>query len=283
MDENLDQIEQKISSLITYRLSLINELKKLSQRKRELREEIKEITNKLREERKAISEQNSLIRQIGDARKDILLKIDEIKTKVNETDKVLRKFEKEVPHESERDLKEKLDKIEWKLQTAPLTREEEKQLVEYIKRLEFKLHLWKKAYMTRQELSELLVEAKSLKNKLDEMSEIKKSTLTKLRNQKETLHNIFITKQQLIQEGKGIEQDIEEIKKNLDHIDAELSKLRENKSKILEKKRLDEMASIKIKEQSLLDEVRSKAKDKLIKGKSLSWEELKILFEEKSE
>ncbi len=283
MDENLDQIEQKISSLITYRLSLINELKKLSQRKRELKEEIKEITNKLREERGVISEQNSLIRQIGDAREDILLKIDEIKTKVDGTEKVLRKFEKEVPHESERALKEKLDNIEWKLQTEPLTREEEKQLVEYIKKLEFKLHLWKKAYMTRQELSELLVEAKSLKNKVDEMSDIKKSVLTKLRNQKEALHNIFITKQQLIQEVKEIEQDIEEIKKNLNHTDTELSKLKESKRKLLEKKRLDEMASVKIKEQGLLEEVRSKARDKLIKGKSLSWDELKILFEEKSE
>ncbi|MCP8308358.1 MAG: hypothetical protein H3Z52_09255 [archaeon] len=283
MSENLDQIEQKISSLITYRLSLINELKKLSQRKHELREEIKGITNKLREEKKAISEQSSLIRQLGDTRKDILLKIDEIKTKVKETDKVLRKFEKEVPHESERTLKEKLDNIEWKLQTEPLTREEEKQLVEYIKKLEFKLHLWKKAYMTRQELSELLVEAKSLMNKLDEMSEIKKTVLIKLRNQKETLYNIVMTKQQLIQEDKEIEQDIEEIKKNLDHIDAELSKLKENKIKLLDKKRLDEMASIKIKEQSLLEEVRSKARDKLTKGKSLSWDELKILFEDKNE
>jgi len=283
MSENLDQIEQKISSLITYRLSLINELKKLSQRKHELREEIKGITNKLREEKKAISEQSSLIRQLGDTRKDILLKIDEIKTKVKETDKVLRKFEKEVPHESERTLKEKLDNIEWKLQTEPLTREEEKQLVEYIKKLEFKLHLWKKAYMTRQELSELLVEAKSLMNKLDEMREIKKTVLIKLRNQKETLYNIVMTKQQLIQEDKEIEQDIEEIKKNLDHIDAELSKLKENKIKLLDKKRLDEMASIKIKEQSLLEEVRSKARDKLTKGKSLSWDELKILFEDKNE
>ena len=137
--------------------------------------------------------------------------------------------------------------------------------------------------MTRQELSELLVEAKSLKNKVDEMSDIKKSVLTKLRNQKEALHNIFITKQQLIQEVKEIEQDIEEIKKNLNHTDTELSKLKESKRKLLEKKRLDEMASVKIKEQGLLEEVRSKARDKLIKGKSLSWDELKILFEEKSE
>jgi len=276
MDENLDQTEQKISSLTNYRLSLINELKRLSQRRRELREEIREMTNKLREGRKAISEQSSLIRQLSDTRKDILSKTEEIKTKVKETEKVLRNFEKVAPHESERALKEKLDSIEWKLQTEPLTREEEKQLVEYIKKLEFKLHLWKKAYMTRQELSELLVEVESLMNKLDEMSEIKKSVLPKLRTQKETLRNIVVTKQQLMQEEKEMEQDIEEIKKNLNHIDAEFSKLRE-------KKRLDETTSIKMKEQSLLEEVRSKAKDKLTKGKSLSWDELKVLFEDKNE
>jgi len=276
MNENLDEIEQKISSSISYRLSLINELKKLSQKRRELREEIREITNKLREEKKAISEQNSLINQLRDTRKDILLKIDEIKTKVRETERVLRNFEKEVPHESERVLKGKLDSIEWKLQTEPLTREEEKQLVEYIRKLEFKLHLWKKAYMIRQELNELLTQAKSLMDKLDEMDGIKKSALPKLKTQKEALRNIVMTRQQLIREGREIEQDIEEIEKNLNNIDAELSKLKE-------KKRLEEMSSIRMKEQSLLGEVRSKARDKLEKGKSLSWEELKVLFEDKNE
>jgi uncharacterized coiled-coil DUF342 family protein len=276
MDENLDQIEQKISSLINYRSSLINELKKLSQRRGELREEIEETTNRLREGKKAISEQSSLIRQLSDTRRDILSKIEEIKTKVKETEKVLRNFEKVAPHESERALKEKLDSIEWKLQTEPLTREEEKQLVDYIKKLEFKLHLWKKAYMTRQELNVLLVEAGSLMNKLDEMREMKKTSLPRLGAQKEILRNIVMTKQQLMREEKDIEQDIEEIRKNLNHVDAELSKLEE-------KKRLDEMTSVRMKEQSLLEEARSKAKDKIIKGKSLSWDELKVLFEDKNE
>jgi uncharacterized coiled-coil DUF342 family protein len=280
MYENLDEIEHKISSLITYRSSLINELKKLGQRKRELRDEIKEITNKLIEVKKVISEQNSLIRQLKDSHKDILSKIGEIGTKVREIEKVLKKFEKEVPHESKTTLKEKLDSIEWKLQTEPLTRDEEKQLVEYIKKLEIKLHLWEKAYVTRQELNGLLAEARSLKDKLDEMNEVKKLASIKLRTQREALHNIVMTKRQLIQEYREIKQDTDEIKKSLEHIDAELSKLKENKNKILEKKRLDEMTSIKMKEKSLLEEIRSKAKDKLTKGKSLSWDELKVLFED---
>lgn len=276
MNEDLDLTEQKLSSLMNYRLSLINELKKLSQRRRELREEIKDIVKKLREGRKAISEQHSLIRQLSDTRNDILSKTEEIKMKVKETEKVLRNFEKAAPHESETALKEKLDKIEWKLQTEPLTREEEKQLVDYIKKLEFKLHLWKRAYMTRQELNELLVEAGSLMNKLDEMKEIKRSVLPKLRTQRETLRNTVMTKQQLVQEEKEMEQDIEEIRKNLYYIDAELSKLKE-------KRRLDERTSIRMREQTLLEEARSKARDKLAEGKSLSWDELKVLFEDKDE
>jgi uncharacterized coiled-coil DUF342 family protein len=203
--------------------------------------------------------------------------------KAKEIEKVLRKFEKEVPHESGRALKKDLDHIEWRLQTERLSREEEKRLVEYIKKLEIKLHLWEKAYKTRQELNGLLVEAKSLKDELDGMREIKKSAITKLRTQKEALHNIFMVKHQLMQEDREIKQDIDEIKKNLDNTDAELSKLKESKSKILQKKRMDEEASIKAKEKSLLEEARSKAKDRLTKGKSLSWDEFKILLEDRDE
>ncbi|MEM3437628.1 MAG: hypothetical protein QXP55_03715, partial [Nitrososphaerales archaeon] len=228
-------------------------------------------------------EQNSLIIKIRDSHKDILSKISKIGMKVKEIEKVLKKFEKKVPYESETALKEKLNNIEWKLQTEPLTKDKEKQIVEYIKKLEIKLYLWEKAYATRQELSELLAEAESLRSKLNEMNEIKKLAFTKLKTQKEALHNIVMTKHQLIQECREIEQDIDEIKRNLNHINAELSKLKEYKKKILEKKRLDAMASIKMKEQNLLEEVKSKAKDKLTKGKSLSWDELKILFEEKDE
>jgi len=283
MDENLDQIEQKISSLIAYRSSLVNELKKLSQRRRELRDEIKGITNKLIEGRKAVSEQYLLMGQLRDSHKYILSKIADIEMKAKEIEKVLRKFEKEVPHESGRALKKDLDHIEWRLQTERLSREEEKRLVEYIKKLEIKLHLWEKAYKTRQELNGLLVEAKSLKDELDGMREIKKSAITKLRTQKEALHNIFMVKHQLMQEDREIKQDIDEIKKNLDNTDAELSKLKESKSKILQKKRMDEEASIKAKEKSLLEEARSKAKDRLTKGKSLSWDEFKILLEDRDE
>ncbi len=82
-----------------------------------------------------------------------------------------------------------------------------------------------------------------------------------------------MTKQQLLQEDKEIEQDIAELKENLDHIDAELSELKE-------RKRLRQSIITKRKEKFLLEEARSKMKDKLIKGKSLSWDELKLLFEE---
>lgn len=281
--DNIDEIEQKISSLITYKSGLINELKKLGQRKRELRSEIKEITNKLIEGKKVISEQNLLIRKLRDSYKDILSKMNEIWVKVREIEKALKNFEKEVPYESGVDLKEKLDNIEWELQTVPLTRDKEKQLVEHIKKLEIKLYLWEKAYATRQELSRLLAEAESLRDKLNEMNELKKLAYTKLRTQKEALKNIVMVKHQLIQECREIWQDEDEIKRNLDHIDAELSKLKEHKKKILEKKRLDEISFIKMKEQSLLEEVRSKAKDKITKGKSLSLDELKVLFEDKDE
>ncbi|MGQ9718345.1 MAG: hypothetical protein ACUVWK_00590 [Nitrososphaerales archaeon] len=281
MDEqDLTQIEQKISSLTMYRVSLIDELRKLSQKKRELRGEIKENVNRVKEKRSAVLEQNELINQLEDARKDTLSKINGIKERVREVEKVLREFEREAPRESEKSLTERLKKIEWKLQTEPLTRDEEKQLVEYIKDLEFKLHLWKRAYTTRQELSAFLSEVKSLRDKLDEASKMKRLALLHLKDDKEMLRNIAMARAQLWREDEEIGQDMAELKENLKSVDADLFRLRESKRSMLERKRMEEMASMKVKEQVLIEEAKSKAEDKLKKGKSLSWDELKVLFGE---
>jgi len=281
MDEqDLTQMEQKISSLAMYRMSLIDELRKLSQKKRELRREIKDNVDRVKEKRSAVLEQNKLINQLEDTRKDTLSKINEMKERVREVEKILREFEREAPHESEKSLTERLKKIEWKLQTEPLTRDEEKQLVEYIKDLEFKLHLWKRAYTTRQELGAFLSEVKSLRDKLDEASETKKLALLHLKADKEMLRNIIMTRAQLWQEDEEIGQDMAELKENLKSVDADLFRLREIKRSMLERKRMEEIASMKVKEQVLIEEAKSKAEDKLKKGKSLSWDELKVLFGE---
>jgi len=272
-EQNLDEIEQKISSLIKYRSSLINELRRLYQKRREIRKETKETWDKENKERSALSEQYRLLKQLKDTREEIHIKINKIKGKVDDVDKALNRFDKKVPHESEIKLTQKLEKMEWKLQTERLTRDEEKQMIGYIKELEFELYLWKKAYSLRQELNLLLSEVDSLKGKLAEFEEEKRSSLYELKNRKGLIHKIVMTKQQLLQEDENIEQDITELEENLNYINADLSKLNQ-------RKRLKESTIIRSKEEKLIEETRSKVKDKISKEKSLSWDELKIFLEE---
>ncbi|MCP8322649.1 MAG: hypothetical protein L6N96_00515 [Candidatus Methylarchaceae archaeon HK02M2] len=257
-EQNSDDMVERFYSRIKYRSSLIYELERLAQRERDLRKEI--IENKIKEnkERNTLSKQYKLIRRLKETRKPIIAKMIEIDDKVDKVNKALKEFQNKVPTKSEKILTEKLEKIEWDLQTMSLTRDEEKQLVGYIKKLEFELYLWKKAYEMRQELNALLSEVNSLKSKLDEVDEANSSLLIELKNRKKMLDKIIMIKQQLLKEDNEIKQDVVELKEILNHVQAEIFQ----------------------KKQRLLKVARSKVKDKVSKGKSLSWDELKILFEE---
>ena len=82
-------------------------------------------------------------------RRELLSKIRDTKAKSADVEKVLKGFEKSIPRGGEA-LNERLKKVEWKLQTERLSREEEKQLVSMVKDLETKQKTWKKANSTKQ-------------------------------------------------------------------------------------------------------------------------------------
>jgi uncharacterized coiled-coil DUF342 family protein len=277
-ERRLDQIEQDISTVLNYRSSLINELKNLANKKQELRMEITKIIKKGKEQKKVLTEHNELISELISTRKEKLHDIRKINERIKKVKVLLKDFENKVPHESGDALTEKLKKIEWKLQTERLSREEEKQLVEYIKHLEIKIHLWKKAYTTRQELENLLFDVNLLKEDLDKIRATKESITAETKIKRENFNNIWKAKEQILTEINEVEKDVAELEEDLLQTDARLSDLRDIRHKIIEEKNLEKG----FEQKKLLDKVKSNAKQKLAQGNSLSWEELKIIFEDES-
>jgi uncharacterized coiled-coil DUF342 family protein len=277
-ERRLDQIEQDISTVLNYRSSLINELKNLANKKQELRMEISKIIKKGKEQKNVMSESNEIISELINTRKEKLHDIRKINDRIKKVKVLLKDFENKVPHESGNALTEQLKKIEWKLQIERLSREEEKQLVKYIKNLELKLHLWKKAYTTRQELESLVFDVNLLKEELDKIREAKESIAAETKIKRENYNNIWKAKEQILTEINEVEKDVVELEEDLLQIDARLSDLRDSRHKIIEEKNLEKG----IEHKKLLEKVKSNAKQKLEQGNSLSWDELKIIFEDES-
>lgn len=288
MDKNpipdLTSLDQKISSTLSYRLSVIKELKRLRQRKRELKNEITGLTDKIREERAAVDQYVIQSKELKETRSKILERIRKINLKVKEVGETVKRFEAAVPEASGEQVAEKLRRIEWKLQTERLTRDEEKQLVKYVKELELKLHFWKKAYVARQELTTFLVEMKALKDDLDQIAAFREKIQPDMEAKRERISNMVKARRQLFEEMDQLNQDITELEASLEKVDAELNSLRGEKKRMVDDSRRREMERILAKEKQLLEKAREAAKDKLAKGAKLTLDEFKLAFsDDKSE
>ena len=77
-------------------------------------------------------------------RDEIRAKATPIIEEINVRREKIAEYRKKVPRESQQDLQEELDAIEWKIQTTSLDLQEEKRLIETVKELEIHFALIKK-------------------------------------------------------------------------------------------------------------------------------------------
>jgi uncharacterized coiled-coil DUF342 family protein len=279
---DLEALSQKIDALAAQRLDMINEYRRLDQRRREIRKEIRDFTEKINADRKSLDEYYEKLGTFKANRRELLSKIREIKAKSDEKDKVLKGFEKNIPRGGEA-LDEKRKKAEWRLQTERLSRDEEKQLVGVIKDLETKLKVWKKAYSTKQERSVLIDQIKGLKSKLDEMNRFRAENDVEVRAKHERVATMLNQRHQLFQEIEGINNTLIELDANINKATGELDGLRNQRRSQLDGRRSREYETNKAKTRQLVDRARDDARKKYEQGEKLSLDELKLVLGDDNE
>ena len=94
---DLDTLSQKIDSFASQRLDMINEYKRLDQRRREIRKEIRELTEKINVDRKSLDEYYEHMTKFKASRRELLAKIRDTNAKSADVEKVLKAFEKSLP------------------------------------------------------------------------------------------------------------------------------------------------------------------------------------------
>jgi uncharacterized coiled-coil DUF342 family protein len=279
---DLEALSQKIDTLAAQRLDMINEYRRLDQRRREIRKEIRGFTEKINTDRKTLDDHYERMGTFKTNRRELLSKIREIKAKSTEVEKVLKGFEKSVPKGGEQ-LNDRLKKVEWKLQTERLTRDEEKQLVAIVKDIETKLKTWKKAYSTKQELTNLLDQIKVLKAKLDDMNRSRAESDPDVKAKHERVATMLNQRHSLFQEIEDINNALIELDANITKATGELDTMRGQRRNQLEGRRSRDYESNKAKTRQLVDHARDDARKKYEQGEKLSLDELRLVFSDDNE
>ncbi|MCW4026751.1 MAG: hypothetical protein NWE76_04620, partial [Candidatus Bathyarchaeota archaeon] len=177
-EQRLEELERQLDTLRAERDRLNEEALKWAGKRDLLHEKTKKLRLEARSFRDDRDELNAAVHQLKTLREEVrterLAKIDQLKT--------LRKEAKEAssyrPSRSSQSLENEIAAIEWKIQTASPSLDEERRLVEQVKALETQMSVYRKVQAMKEKIAKLQSEATALKEeaasyneKISEMAE----------------------------------------------------------------------------------------------------------------
>ena len=291
----VDEITTKIKDLLDSRKNLVTQLKSLNKKRLDMRDEINTITSQLGEHQ---ADLEPLYGEVGSYRKErqgLLNEKKQIWTQINDTNDGIkengtlskvqtsntdRKFNKK---ENTKNISKQIKEIEWKIQTAQLSRQEEKQLIKNITTLQKKYNIWKKATSTRKELSALFKKIKQIGTNLDTIDKSRESAKASFDEKKLVFNTKFKQREQLFSEMNGFNDDIRELETTLKTNSKELQLSKTQRSEIFKSIKSFSKSEILKKKKIILEKEKSKAKEKLESGQSLSFDELRLAYDDDDE
>ena len=291
----VDEITTKIKDLLDSRKNLVTQLKSLNKKRLDMRDEINTITSQLGEHQ---ADLEPLYGDVGSYRKErqgLLNEKKQIWTQINDTNDGVkengtlskvqtsntdRKFNKK---ENTKNISKQIKEIEWKIQTAQLSRQEEKQLIKNITTLQKKYNIWKKSTSARKELSALFKKIKQIGTSLDTMDKSRESAKASFDEKKLVFNTKFKQREQLFSEMNGFNDDIRELETTLKTNSKELQLSKTQRSEIFKSLKSFSKSEILKKKKIILEKEKSKAKEKLESGQSLSFDELRLAYDDDDE
>ena len=291
----VDEITTKIKDLLDSRKNLVTQLKSLNKKRLDMRDELNTITSQLGEHQ---ADLEPLYGEVGSYRKErqgLLNEKKQIWTQINDTNDGIkengtlskvqtsntdRKFNKK---ENTKNISKQIKEIEWKIQTAQLSRQEEKQLIKNITTLQKKYNIWKKSTSARKELSALFKKIKQIGTSLDTMDKSRESAKASFDEKKLVFNTKFKQREQLFSEMNGFNDDIRELENTLKINSKELQLSKTQRSEIFKSLKSFSKSEILKKKKIILEKEKSKAKEKLESGQSLSFDELRLAYDDDDE
>ena len=294
---NIAELTTQIKDLIDARKTLITQLKSLNKRRLDMRDEISDVTSKLATEQAKLEPLYTEANKHKRNRSKLIVDLKKIRSNIRTTNENLKLIEptknknpstlrsdRKFPRrENTKTLSKKLQDTEWKLQTQKLSRQGEKNLIDTIKVIEIKLKKWKKSTSTRKELSSLFKQVKQKSSELDELSESRSSMNNSIDEKKVLFTEQINTREKLFNEMNGYSNDISQLEHRLKNTDSKLKSLKQKRNELFKSIKSGNKSKILKKKKVILEKEKSKAKEKLESGQSLSFEELRLAFDDTDE
>jgi uncharacterized coiled-coil DUF342 family protein len=275
----IEELTKKLSALKEQRDKLDGEAYEWAERRNELNDKVKNLRDgilKLRAERDRINDQvKELKQQRNNTTTRIREKIEEMK-KLNQESRALAKKR---PSRSHQALQKEVESVDWKIQTTPLTLQEDRELVGQVKELEAQLNVYRKLEQLAQKILELRKEVRALRRE----NGLRHQKLTKNAEESQEIHRNMIGK---IEDSKKykIEADVMhkrflEVKEKARPVEGEMMGLANQIRQLRAEIRVEEEKERKQDQDALRETLERQAREKLKRGEKLTWEEFQLLAE----
>ena len=266
------ELYQQLTPLREEHDKLNSEAKEWAGKRNSLHKQIKKLRAKAQELKQKRDELNTSVQELKILREEANKKRREKHAQIVRLRKEIGALTEKKPSRSMDDLQMEIEKLEWKIQTTPLTLKEEKVLIDQIRPLENQLLVYRKLQKLKNNLTELKTEEKEFESKAktcheeilelaEQSQELHKEMLEAL-NEADTLqseadkaHQRFL---ELKQKARSLHQRIEPLREELHRTEEE------NKARH---------------EHELRKNLEERALEKLKRGEKLTWEEFKVLAE----
>jgi uncharacterized coiled-coil DUF342 family protein len=287
-----EEMKQQVQKLREQASTANAQIKKYIENRNQLNEQVKKSREEiagLKAERDSINEK---VRALKQQRNAIRAQSTPISDEIITVKEKISEIKKKLPRESQRNLQEELDAIEWKIQTTSLDLQEEKGLIENVKQLEIQLSGYKKIDAQYKKIKDLFAQRKIFDEQADAVHKeltdlaktsqeihskvVEKANAVKIcRAQADSAHQSFVkTKEELT----PLYEKITELSMKLQGLDASIRQEFKARNIATEQAVKERQQELKEKEQAIKEKLEAEAKEKMQKGEKLSWDEFKLLM-----
>ena len=192
-EQNITQRQEIIQQIQKLREDVNNanvQIKNCIERRNQLNEEAKKARDEIAGLRAERDEMNAKVKTLKSQRDAVRVLSDPISEEIRAAREKIDGLKKNLPRESQQELQEEHDAIEWKISTTSLDLQEEKGLIENVKQIEILLSSYKKIDTQKNKIKDLFNQRKVF----DEQADVLHKELTDLAAKGQEIHSRMIEK-----------------------------------------------------------------------------------------
>jgi uncharacterized coiled-coil DUF342 family protein len=296
-----DAVREQLQKLREQANTANVQINKFIENRNQLNEQVKRAREEIAGQKTERDGINVKVKELKQQRDAIRAQSAPITAAINGVKDKIAELKKKLPRESQRELQEEHDAIEWKISTTSLDLQEEKILIENVKQLEILLSGYKKIDVQRNKIKDLIAQRKVF----DEQADVVHKEVTDLAKKSQDIHSVIVEKSNAVKisraQADSAHQSFVKTKEELTPLYEKITELsmqmrglneaimEENKarraayeeeSKLKQQSVMERQQATKLKEQAIKEKLEAEAKVKLQKGEKLSWNEFQLVMGE---